>query len=70
MKLDDKTYNILKWVCLIFIPALCTLLGVVLSIWNVLPAETIKNIITTLSAIATFMGALIGISTVQYNKED
>lgn len=69
MKIPNKLYDVLKWVCMIFIPALSTLLSVILSVWMILPPETITAITTTLSAVAAFVGAMIGISTSTYNRE-
>lgn len=69
MKISNKAYDILKWITIIFIPAVSALLSVVLSVWGILPAETITAITTTLAAVETFLGALIGISTANYNKQ-
>lgn len=69
MILNDRIYVILKWVCLIFIPAFTTMLSVVLSTWNVFPAETINAIITTITAVGAFIGTLIGISNANYNRQ-
>ena len=69
MKISNKMYDVLKWIVIILIPALCVFLGVVLPIFGV-SAELTKNIITILTALATFIGALIGISTKSYNKEE
>jgi len=68
MKISNKAYDVLKWIAVIVIPAVSALLSVILSVWNMLPAETINAIVTTLAAIETFIGALIGISTASYNK--
>lgn len=65
MKLPDKVYDLLKWIILIFVPALITLisgLGVLLGF-----DTTIINGIIGL--VAAFIGSLIGVSTVNYNKE-
>lgn len=66
MKLNDKVYNVLKWVALIVLPALATLYAVLSSIWNLPLGEQIP---ATITAIDTFLGALLGISTARYNKE-
>lgn len=66
MKLSDKVYNILKWVALIALPALATFWGVIGKVWE-LPYT--MQIVTTITAIATLIGALIGVSTMTYNKE-
>lgn len=66
MKLPDKIYNILKWICLICLPALAVLYFTLAKIWG-LPYGA--EIPATINAIAVFIGALIGISQINYNKE-
>lgn len=65
MKLNNDTYNILKWVALIALPALATLVITVAKIWG-LPYGV--EIGATITAIDAFLGALLGISTANYNK--
>ena len=65
MQLPDKVYNVLKWVVLIFLPALTTLIGVILNSFDVGCTDIVLTIMT---AVTTFMGAILGISNVQYNK--
>lgn len=67
MKLSNKWYDILKFVCTVFLPALGTFIFAISKIWDWPPYA--ENIVGTLSAIAVFIGALIGISSLQYNKE-
>lgn len=63
---SNKIYDILKWVAIIALPALATLVKVVFTIWQ-LPYGT--EIATTITAFATFLGALLMISNMQYSKE-
>lgn len=66
--LPDKAYEILKWICVIAIPALVILIKTVFPVQNIPYAEPIA---TTLTAIGLFIGALIGVSTISYrNKID
>jgi hypothetical protein len=65
MKLPDNVYNILKWVTLILLPALATLYFALSGIWGFPYGE---QIVGTLAAVETFLGTLLGISTIQYNK--
>jgi len=60
MKLDNKTYDILKWVALVVIPASATLVLTVGKIWG-LPYY--DNIGATISAIGLFIAAIIGVSS-------
>ena len=66
MIFSDKVYDTLKWIALIFLPALGTLYFALASIWG-LPYG--QEIVGTITAIDAFLGALLGISSVQYHKE-
>lgn len=66
MKLSGKVYEILKWCCLILMPALSVLIATLGQIFGWVDAEKIT---LTINAVATFIGAIIGVSTYQYNKE-
>lgn len=66
MKLPDKIYDILKWVCLIALPALAVLYFTLAKIWG-LPYGA--EITATINAVALFIGALIGVSQISINKE-
>lgn len=66
MKLDNKTYDVLKWVAQILLPASATLYVAVAGIWGFPYA---KEIAGTISAVDLFLGALLGISSMNYYKE-
>lgn len=66
MKLPDKVYDILKWVCLIVLPACGTLYFALSGIWGFPYGE---QIVGTLTAIDTFLGALIGVSAKTIHDE-
>ena len=66
MMLSNKLYDILKWLCIIAFPALAVLVKTVCTIWQ-LPYGT--EIATTITAFATFLGALLMVSTANYQKE-
>ena len=69
MKLNDKLYDVLKWLCLIAIPAVTVFLQTCLPVWNV--SDGVQTIIlTTLPAVGTLIGALIAISTANYSSTD
>lgn len=65
MKLSDKTYDILKWLSLVVFNAIGVLYKTLAAVWNLPFGE---QVMTTCAAIALFIGALIGISTAEYNK--
>lgn len=67
MKLPNKVYDILKWVALICLPAMAVFYFTIAKIWG-LPYEA--EIPATINAIAVLIGALIGISNKNYNKEE
>ena len=60
MKLSNRTYDILKWVALVVIPASATLVLTVGKIWG-LPYY--DNIGATISAVGLFIAAIIGVSS-------
>lgn len=63
--LSDKTYSLLKWVALILLPALGTLYFALAGIWGLPFGE---QFVGTITAIDTFLGAILGISTSNYKK--
>ena len=65
MKLNDKIYDILKWITLICLPALGTAYVALAGVWGFPYAEEVSN---TVMAVCTLCGALLGISTAEYNK--
>lgn len=65
--MSNKTYDILKWIAQILLPALGTLYFSLASIWNLPLGEEIVGTITALDA---FLGVILGISTARYNKEE
>ena len=68
MRLPDKIYEALKWIALIFLPAVGVLLSTVLPSCGV-EVETVRFIVVVLGAIETFIGTLIGVSTAAYKAE-
>lgn len=64
--MKNKTYDILKWVALVALPALATLYFALSGIWNFPYGE---QIVGTITAIDTFLGALLGISSINYAKK-
>ena len=64
MKMSNKMYDVLKWIAMYFLPALGTLYFALAGIWELPYGEQIVGSIT---AVDTFLGVLLGISTAQYN---
>lgn len=64
--MSNKTYDILKWVAQILLPALGAFYFALAKIWG-LPYS--NEVVGTITAVDAFLGALLGISTIQYKKE-
>lgn len=65
MSMSNRTYDILKWIAQFLLPALGTLYFALSGIWGLPYGE---QIVGTITAIDTFLGVILGISTAQYNK--
>ena len=66
MKLDNRTYDILKYIAQIVIPAIGVLWFTIAQIWNIPYGQ---EILGTITAVDCFLGAILGISTAVYNKK-
>lgn len=67
IKLDNRVYDVLKWIVMIVLPALGVLYSAIAGLWGWPYA---KEIVGTLAAVEAFLGALIGVSTAAYRRED
>lgn len=63
MQLSNKEYDILKKIALYILPAFATLVITIFTIWNIPYGEAIAG---TITAIDTFIGACLGISSKNY----
>ena len=63
--MNNKVYDVLKWIAMYLLPAVGTLYFALAGIWGLPYGE---QIVGTITAIDTFLGVILGISTVQYNK--
>lgn len=66
MQISNKTYDILKWVAQLLLPALATLVMSLGNIWGIPYSEQIS---LTLVALDTALGVVLGISTKSYNNQ-
>lgn len=66
MHLSDKAYNILKWIAQYLLPAAGTLYFALSGIWGFPYGE---EVVGTLTAIDTFLGVILGLSSATYDKE-
>ena len=67
MKLPDKVYDVLKWIVMIVLPAIGALYTGLAQIWDGIPYAA--QIPATVTVICTFLGAVLCISTAEYNKD-
>lgn len=65
--MSNKLYDVLKWIAMYLLPALGTLYFALSGIWGLPYGE---EIVGTLTAIDTFLGVLLGISTANYYKKN
>lgn len=63
--MSSKVYDILKFVAQILLPAIGTLYFALASIWGFPYAE---QVVGTITAIDTFLGVILGISSNKYYK--
>lgn len=64
--MSNKVYNVLKWIAMIVLPALASLYMGLAALWQLPYGEEIAG---TITLVDTFLGAVLMISTSQYNKK-
>ena len=64
--MSNKLYDVLKWIAMVFLPAIATLYFALAGIWGFPYGE---EIVGTITAVDTCLGVLLGISSAQYNKK-
>lgn len=62
--LSNKAYDIIKWVAVIFLPALAAFYYAIGQVWGV---QNTEQVVGTIVSFDAFLGALIGVSTMRYN---
>lgn len=65
MKMDNKTYDVMKWVVMFVLPALATLLMSLGQIWGIAVAPQLSD---TVVAINAALAMMLGISSINYHK--
>lgn len=63
--MSNKVYDVLKYIAMVVLPAIATLYFALAGIWGFPYGE---EIVGTITAIDTFLGVLLGISSAKYNK--
>ena len=64
--MSNKMYDVLKWIAMVCLPAIATLYFTLAGIWDFPYGE---EVVGTITAVDTFLGVLLGISSAQYNKK-
>ena len=67
MKISNKVYDVLKWVAQYFLPAIGTLYFALSTIWGFPYGE---QVVGTITAIDAFLGAILGLSSATYYKNE
>ena len=67
MKISNKVYDVLKWIAQYFLPALGTLYFALSTIWGFPYGE---QVVGTITAIDAFLGAILGLSSATYYKNE
>ena len=67
MKISNKVYDVLKWIAQYFLPAIGTLYFAISTIWGFPYGE---QVVGTITAIDAFLGAILGISSATYYKNE
>ena len=63
--MSNKVYDVLKYIAMVVLPAIATLYFALAGIWGFPYGE---EIVGTITAVDTFLGVLLGISSAKYNK--
>lgn len=64
--MSNKMYDVLKWIAMVVLPAVGTLYFALAGIWGFPYAEQIAG---TITAVDTFLGAVLGIASLNYKKK-
>ena len=65
MILNNKVYNVLKWVCLTVVPALNVLIATLCALYGWTWGAIVNG---TIDAVAVFIGAILGFGSIKYQK--
>ena len=67
MKMKNETFDILKWVCMLLLPALATLVSALGNIWGLAWAPQVAD---TIVAVNAALAMVLGISSINYYREE
>ena len=63
--IPDRVYDWMKWITILVLPAIATLLIAIGNIWNI---AVLTPVAATVTAVTAMLGTVLGISTISYNK--
>ena len=63
--IPNRVYDWMKWITIIALPAIATLLLAIGNIWNI---AALTPVAATVMAVTTLLGTMLGVSTISYNK--
>ena len=63
--MSNRVYDILKWTAILALPAIATFTQTICTVWSLPYGDEIS---TTITALATCLGALLGISNLNYKR--
>ena len=66
MKLNDNIYDVLKWVAILLLPATSAFIG---TVGQAVSFEHTAVAVIVVNALSVFLGTVLGISTMNYNKD-
>ena len=66
MKFTNRVYDVLKWMVLIALPALAAAYGALAATWGL---PYVGEVVSTINILTALLGAMIGLSTAEYNRE-
>lgn len=64
---SNKVYDILKYIALVFYPAIITLTATILT---ALGCKNTEIVLIIMNAVATFLGTILGVSNINYKKKE
>lgn len=67
MKISNNVYDVLKKIAMYWLPGLGTLYFTLAGIWGLPYGE---QVVGTISAVDTFLGVILGISSSKYNSKE
>lgn len=64
--MSNKLYDVLKWIALVALDAVGLFYSTIASIWGLPYGD---QVLETCVALSVLLGALVGVSSTQYNKK-